>query len=229
MLSCVALTPAPPSAGDAPGRTRSARQTRDRLARAALELFTARGFHGTTTPLIAARAGVAEGTIYRHFPSKEDLLNEVFRAAVRAMGEPLKEANPDWPCRARLDFVADRWVAMAKHDPNLVRLVFSQTFTDVLDERSRTALRDLRGQIEQTIAAGKSAGAVRRGGADLWADVWLRLMLLVLERVAAGTWQPADPGTTQVRQAAWDAIRAESAPPAPDTAVVSNPASGERS
>jgi AcrR family transcriptional regulator len=221
----VALTPAPPSAGDAPGRTRSARQTHDRLARAALELFTARGFHGTTTPLIATRAGVAEGTIYRHFPSKEELFNEVFRAAVRALADPLKGANPEWPCRARLDFVADRWVATAKHEPNLVRLVFSQTFSDVLDERSRTALRDLRGQIEQTIAAGKSAGVVRRGGADLWADVWLKLMLLVLERVAAGTWQPGDPATTQVRQAAWDAIRVESVPPAPDGGATPEPGS----
>jgi AcrR family transcriptional regulator len=222
------LTPAPPSAGDATGRPRSARQTRDRLARAALELFTSRGFHGTTTPLIAARAGVAEGTIYRHFPGKEELFNEVFRAAVRALAEPLKSANPAWPCRAQLDFVADRWVATAKHEPMLVRLVFSQTFADVLDERSRTALRELRGQIEQTVAAGKSTGAVRRGGADLWADVWLKLMQLVLERVAGGTWQPGDPAATQVRQAAWDAIRAEAPPPAHDGGTIPDTATGAR-
>lgn len=224
------MTHAPPPAGDAPGRPpRSARQTRDRLARAALELFTTRGFHGTTTPLIAARAGVAEGTIYRHFPSKDDLLNEVFRAAVRALAEPLKGADPAWTCRARLDFVADRWVAIAKRDPTLVRLVFSQAFADVLDDRSRSAVRDLRALIEQTIAAGKSAGSVRRGAADLWADVWLELIVLVVERVAAGTWQPGDPAATQVRQAAWDAIRAEAVPPAPDSATIPDPATGERS
>jgi AcrR family transcriptional regulator len=223
------LSPTSPPTSDAPGPPRSARQTRDRLARAALELFTARGFHGTTTPLIASRAGVAEGTIYRHFPSKDDLLNEVFRAAVRALAEAFKGADPTWPCRARLDHVADRWVATAKREPTLVRLVFGRGFADVLDERSRTALRDLHGQVEQTIAAGKSAGSVRRGAADLWADVWLELIVLVLDRIATGAWQPGDPATTQVRQAAWDAIRAEAVSPAPEGATIPDPATGERS
>ena len=210
-------------------RGRSARQTRERLARAALELFTTRGFHATTTPLIAQRAGVAEGTIYRHFPSKDDLLNEVFRAAVRALADPLKGADPSWPCRARLDFVVDRWIGIATREPALVRLVFSTAFTDLLDDKSRAAQRDLRGLIEQTIAAGKAAGAVRRGGAELWADVWLRLVLLLLERVAAGTWQPGDSATTQVRQAAWDAIRLEDVPSAVDGATIPNPLTGESS
>ena len=49
--------------------------TRDRLLEAARELFTTAGYHATTTPILAQRAGVAEGTIYRHFPSKSALLN----------------------------------------------------------------------------------------------------------------------------------------------------------
>jgi len=47
--------------------------THQRLVRAALELFTTTGYHLTTTPLIAKKAGVAEGTIYRHFASKQHL------------------------------------------------------------------------------------------------------------------------------------------------------------
>ena len=62
---------------------RDGEATRQRLLRAALELYTTVGFRATTTPSIAARAGVAEGTIYRHFSGKEHLLNEVFRGAQR--------------------------------------------------------------------------------------------------------------------------------------------------
>ena len=62
---------------------RDGEATRQRLLRAALELYTTVGFRATTTPAIAARAGVAEGTIYRHFSGKEHLLNEVFRGAQR--------------------------------------------------------------------------------------------------------------------------------------------------
>jgi AcrR family transcriptional regulator len=210
---------------DATRRPRSSVQTRDRLVRAALELFTTRGYHETTTPLIATRAGVAEGTIYRHFPSKEDLLNEIFRAAVRAFVEPLKAMDPARPCRERLDALATKWTAMAAREPALVKLVFDPTFARFLDERSRAAQRDLRGQIEQTVAAGKSAGEVRVGGADLWTEVWLRLVLLGLERVAAGQWQPGDAAVAQLRQAAWDAIRLD-VPPTTQTGTIPDPAPG---
>src|SRR5438309_9763206 len=67
--------------------------TRQRLIRAALELFTTTGYHFTTTPLIARKAGVAEGTIYRHFDSKQHLLNELYRAAGRWAGRQVKEAD----------------------------------------------------------------------------------------------------------------------------------------
>ena len=45
---------------------------------AALALFVERGYHGTAVPAIAERAGVAAGTIYHHFESKEQLVNAVF-------------------------------------------------------------------------------------------------------------------------------------------------------
>src|SRR6266480_25303 len=67
--------------------------TRQRLIRAALELFTTAGYHLTTTPLIAKKAGVAEGTIYRHFDSKQHLLNELYRAAGRWALRVVKEAD----------------------------------------------------------------------------------------------------------------------------------------
>lgn len=44
---------------------------------AALHLFASHGFHATTTAKIAKEAGVSEGTIYKYFPSKEELLNHL--------------------------------------------------------------------------------------------------------------------------------------------------------
>jgi len=111
-----------PAAG-AP-RKRDPRATRDRLVRAALELFTTRGYHATTTPQIAARAGVAEGTIYRHFNSKEHLLNEIFRAALRLLGKPVEESPSAVPCRERLARVVAAWREVARLNPPLIRLVF---------------------------------------------------------------------------------------------------------
>ena len=52
--------------------------TRERLRIAALNLFVQKGVAETTTRELAALAGVAEGTIYRHYISKEDLVRELF-------------------------------------------------------------------------------------------------------------------------------------------------------
>ena len=48
-----------------------AEDTKARVERAALTLFVARGVAETTTKEIAMAASIAEGTIYRYFPSKE--------------------------------------------------------------------------------------------------------------------------------------------------------------
>src|SRR2546427_8167861 len=69
-------------------QTGAAELTRQRLIRAAFELFTTRGYHDTTTAQIAKKAGIAEGTIYRHFASKQQLMNELIA--------PPNGGRPSW-------------------------------------------------------------------------------------------------------------------------------------
>ena len=63
--------------------------TRDTILGAALGLFAERGFHGASMPELAGRAGVASGTPYRHFESKEQLVNAVYRRCKRELMESL--------------------------------------------------------------------------------------------------------------------------------------------
>jgi AcrR family transcriptional regulator len=56
-------------------------ETRHRILAAAHEIVAADGYAGAEMELVARRAGVATGTIYRHFRSKADLLAEVFGEA----------------------------------------------------------------------------------------------------------------------------------------------------
>jgi AcrR family transcriptional regulator len=53
--------------------------TRARVVSAARELIARGGYREAQVAAVAARAGVATGTVYRHFPSKADLFAEVFR------------------------------------------------------------------------------------------------------------------------------------------------------
>lgn len=56
-------------------------KTQDKKAaalQATLELISEQGFHGTPMSQIAQRANIGVGTIYRYFPSKEDLINVLY-------------------------------------------------------------------------------------------------------------------------------------------------------
>jgi AcrR family transcriptional regulator len=65
-------------------RERKKQQTRERIARTALELFDRDGFAETTIPAIAEAADVSPRTVSSYFPAKEDL---VFPEAAETFGE----------------------------------------------------------------------------------------------------------------------------------------------
>ena len=201
----------------APTIRRDGAATRQRLLRAALELFTTTGFQATTTPAIAERAGVAEGTIYRHFPGKEQLLNEVYRAAHRWAAGLILDSDAAQPPADRLQRIGRLLLEGAQRDPAAARMILLSRDEHHLDERSREAAREFRGVLHQVIAAGKSDGVIRAGPADLWAAVWLQLLTFAADRVAAGEWSPDQPQVAQVLDAAWDAIKAAEGPALPQT------------
>lgn len=189
---------------------RDGEATRQRLLRAALELYTTVGFRATTTPAIAARAGVAEGTIYRHFSGKEHLLNEVYRGAQRWGAGLVRDPDGERPLPAaeRLRSIGQRLLGAAADDPSLARMLLRSREEQHLDERSREASREFRGALQQVIEGAKADGVVRAGPPDLWTDVWLALVGFAAERLSAGEWPPDSPHVGLTLDAAWDAIAA---------------------
>ncbi|HEY5974579.1 MAG TPA: TetR/AcrR family transcriptional regulator [Geobacteraceae bacterium] len=61
----------------APTKSRQSELTQGRILAAALQLFSQQGYNPTTTRAIAKEAGISEVTLFRHFSSKEQLLEEV--------------------------------------------------------------------------------------------------------------------------------------------------------
>jgi AcrR family transcriptional regulator len=189
---------------------RDGEATRQRLLRAALDLYTTIGFRATTTPAIAARAGVAEGTIYRHFSGKEHLLNEVYRGAQHWGAGLVKEGEPNGQhsVSEQLSGIARRLLDAASRDPSLTRMLLRNREEQHLDERSREAAREFRQSLQHVVAEGGSEGVVRSGPIELWTDVWLALVAFAAERVGAREWESESPQIGLTLDAAWDAIAA---------------------
>jgi TetR/AcrR family transcriptional regulator, repressor of fatR-cypB operon len=203
-------SPPPSNAGIPPKRDGEA--TRQRLHRAALDLYTTVGFRGTTTPMIAERAGVAEGTIYRHFTGKEHLLNEIYRGAQRWATRHIRDMDADKALRPtdRLVRFARALADAAERDPAVVRMLFYSREDTHLDEKSRESCRELSEALQQVVAMGKSDGIVRPGPAELWASVWFALVEFVAMRICSREWTADHPQVSMALEAAWDAIAAKS-------------------
>jgi len=79
----------------------------------ALTLFTERGFFGTPTSLISKEAGVATGTLFFYFKTKEDLIDTLYRRtkseAAQAMCKGLNKEKTAKAKLRRLGFNAVEW------------------------------------------------------------------------------------------------------------------------
>jgi len=72
------------------------------IMQAALELIAEQGFHGSPMAMIAERAGVGAGTIYRYFESKDALIAAIFSELEKTVVEFLKQGySVDRPLRER--------------------------------------------------------------------------------------------------------------------------------
>ena len=130
---------------------------------AAQELIEQGGYGAASVIAIAERAGVAAGTLYRHFASKEELFVEVFRSVCareeRAMRAAAAEMPADAPAVRRLETVLARFAERALRNPRLAWALIAEPVDPRVDAE-RLAYREryaalIAESLEQGIAAGE--------------------------------------------------------------------------
>jgi AcrR family transcriptional regulator len=95
-------------------------RARERIVAAALAQVADGGYASASVQAVAARAGVATGTVYRHFPSKAELFGEVFRRQARQELAVLEEfAARDAPALERLAAATEALARRALASPTL--------------------------------------------------------------------------------------------------------------
>jgi TetR/AcrR family fatty acid metabolism transcriptional regulator len=137
---------------------------RDAILRAAIDVFAEHGYFNAQVADVARAAGVAAGTVYLYFRSKDDLLISIFERGMRdalADGRALAVAVPD-PVE-RLRQFARLHLARLGRDRKLA-VVFQvelRQSTKFMERFSATLLRDYLGLIRDAIADGQRAGRLR--------------------------------------------------------------------
>jgi TetR/AcrR family fatty acid metabolism transcriptional regulator len=138
---------------------------RERILSAAVKVFARNGFHATRVSEVAKAAGVADGTIYLYFKSKEELLFSVFEDRIDRllsfMGEELpKQPNPP----ARLRAVIDMQLGLLEGEPDLAEVVtiIIRQSTRLLKEFATPRFSAYLDAIAKIISEGQSSGAFRQ-------------------------------------------------------------------
>ena len=119
--------------------------TRERLLAAAQELIEEGGYGAATVVAIAERAGVAAGTLYRHFDSKEELFVDLFRTVCEREERAMRAAGMRTPAAAsaaeRLETVLATFAARALRNPRLAWALIAEP-VDPLVDAERLAYRE---------------------------------------------------------------------------------------
>jgi AcrR family transcriptional regulator len=135
-----------------------AEDTKARLERAALTLFVARGVAETTTKEIAMAASVAEGTIYRYFPSKEQLALDLFLHHHQGLAEALADAQrPAKGLRAKIEAIVRCYCEWADRDWTLFayHLLNQHSFLIQVPDGMANPVTVVRDVISQAMKAGE--------------------------------------------------------------------------
>jgi AcrR family transcriptional regulator len=105
---------------DATRRQAAAAQTRQTIARAARELFLARGYAATTMAAIADAAGVAHDTVYATFGPKAALFRHLVEIALSGTDEPVPALERDIVRQARAEPDQGRVLELLAHTIRLI-------------------------------------------------------------------------------------------------------------
>jgi TetR/AcrR family fatty acid metabolism transcriptional regulator len=163
----------PPSAGK-----------REAILRAAIDVFAERGYFNAQVADVARAAGVAAGTVYLYFRSKDDLLVSIFERTVREGLNEGRAAVADLRDPAeRLRRFARLHLGMLGRDRNLA-IVFQvelRQSVKFMERFSATLLRDYLGQIREAFADGQRTGAFR---ADISATAVAKMFFGALDEMA---------------------------------------------
>ena len=157
---------------------------REAILRAAIRIFAHNGYFNSKVADIAREAGVADGTVYLYFKSKEEILHSIFdRSMEEAIADGRKRMETIVDPRERLRTIAHMHLDRlgANRDLAVVFQVELRGSTKFMEEFSAAGFAEYLKLIRSTFEEGQSAGVFR---SDLNAKVVAKILFGALDEMA---------------------------------------------
>lgn len=121
-------------------------KTKRSIFEAAIKVFSLSGYNGATMDEIALKAGVAKGTLYYHFKSKEEIFNFIISEGIDIMRDELKcSANLEGDPLERLRAICKAQLSMLYKNRDFFKVIMSQLWGQELRQL------ELRNKLEDYI------------------------------------------------------------------------------
>ncbi|AOT69747.1 TetR/AcrR family transcriptional regulator [Geosporobacter ferrireducens] len=168
--------------------------TEERIIQAAIEIFAQKGYNGTTTKEIAVKAGVAEGTIFRYFPKKQDLLHGILYKAIEVMvpkiaGHGIVEIfdhNVEKSDREILITFMKNRLEMIQQHFSIIKVILNevQYHSDIEDLWFQKIIPPIKGIIDRFFAEGMRKGRFRQYHPSILTGIMVgaAIMSILLQR-----------------------------------------------
>src|ERR1700704_2324547 len=172
------------SSPDRPDRTdRTGGDKRERILAAAERIFARHGFFAARVSDVAKEAGVADGTIYLYFKSKDDLLISLFERRMLQLNAALAEAVAGAPPREQLHTFIRTYLQLVHDEPTAAEVLTIELrqSSKFMKEYDNPAFADFLRLLGGIIATAQDKGEV---DGSIPAHVAARMIFGVLDELA---------------------------------------------
>jgi AcrR family transcriptional regulator len=195
------------------GRPPDRPDRRESILAAALSCFVERGFHGTAIPQIAEEAGIAAGTIYHYFESKEALVNALYRQWKSTVAQRVFTAfPPSAPSREQFRTIWREMVAFATAHPTAFAFIELHNHASYLDEESRRVDGSLKDFARMVIENAQREGMLKPADPTLLMELVFGAFNGMMRAHWEGRLELTDAVLAAAEEACWDAVSVHPAP-----------------
>ncbi len=181
---------------------------REVILNAALELFAERGFHGTAVPLVAERAGVGAGTIYRYFESKEALVNALYQ---KWKGEVASRVYTNFPqaadARSQFSAIWRRLATFVLDNPQVYTFLELHHHGSYVDAKSRAIENQLHDFAVGVIRKAQADGGLKPLDPELLLTLVHGAFIGILRAVREGRVAVSLDTFLAAEPSCWDLVR----------------------
>ncbi len=160
---------------------------REAILAAAIRVFAERGVWLAPTSAISRAAGVAEGTLFTYFATKDALVNELYRMLKHDLADALLGDFPETaPLRGKLQHLWNRYVDWGMANPDKIKVLAQLQVSDQITAESQTIGLASFAAIERLANEGIKSGLVANHPLPFVAALFTSMVETTMAAMAAG-------------------------------------------